>query len=143
MSGVEKGEVAMIDRVPMIVVVHESPRILTAIESLFVPREYQVTTFTHRARSLDYIRRSKADLILAQEAPTKPEGLEYLESLKAASPSSEGFFLPSPLELESDGRSLRRAQADGILRIVDRLLFSLVIPETRRYTVATRPVVGA
>jgi two-component SAPR family response regulator len=127
----------MNDRRPLIVLVHEDFRILAALESLLAERENAVATFTSRGRSLEFIRRSKPDLVFAQEPETKPQGIEFLEQLKQCSSTTEGVFLPSPLDLEKDALSIRRIQADGILKVVERLLFSLSIPDTRRFAIGS------
>lgn len=121
----------MIDRQPLIVVVHEDPETLTALERVLSQNDYLVATFTSAFRSLEFISRNKPDLILAQQPDLKPKGIEYLETIKRFSPSTEGIFLPAPLKLDS-AECLCRNQADEILRIVERLLVIMVLPEPRR-----------
>ena len=121
----------MIDRKPLIVVVHEDPETLSALELLLSEQNYLVATFTSAFRSLEFIQRNKPDLILAQEPSLKPKGIEFLETIKRFSPSTEGIFLPSPVTLEAPGR-LRQSQAVELLRIVERLLGIMVLPQPRR-----------
>jgi len=133
----------MIERPPLIVIVHENAQTLGALEALLARRDYQVATFTRPVRALDFIRRSRAELILAEQPSVKADGIDFLEQIKMVSSSSECVFLPSPIDLEMDGRTIRRVQAEGILKIVDRLLLSLSIPDTRRYTIAPGTAPGA
>jgi len=130
----------MIDRKPLIVVVHENPAALDALEVLLSEQNYLVATFTSALRSIEFIHRNGPDLILAQEPENKAKGIEFLEAIKRISPSTEGVFLPSPLDVEPADHRLRRGQADELLRIVDRLLGIMVIPEPRR-AASIRPLV--
>jgi len=130
----------MIDRKPLIVVVHENPAALDALEVLLSEQNYLVATFTSALRSIEFIHRNSPDLILAQEPEHKAKGIEFLEAIKRISPRTEGVFLPTPLDVEADARRLRRGQAAELLRIVDRLLGIMVIPEQRRAT-HIRPLV--
>jgi len=116
---------------PLIVIVHEDDRILAALESLLDRKGYLVITFRAPERSLSFVGRNGPDLILVQKPASASDGIDYLERIKKVSSSTEGIFLPSPLEVAADG-SVREDQALGILRIVERLLEILVIPEFRR-----------
>ncbi len=130
----------MIDCKPMIVVVHEDRPALDALEMLLSENNYLVATFTTALRSIDFIKRNKPDLVLTQEPKDKSQGIDFLESIKRISPVTEGVFLPSPLNLDPVARRLRRGQADELLRIIERLLVILVIPE-RRSAPQSRPLV--
>ena len=130
----------MIDCKPLIVVVNENPVLLEALETLLREQNYLVATFTSALRSIEFIHRSKPDLILAQEPANKAKGIEFLEAIKRISPSTEGIFLPDPLDLDPVAHRLGRVQADELLRIVDRLLGIIVIPEKRR-AIHIRPLV--
>lgn len=130
----------MIDCKPLIVVVHENRDALEALERLLSEHGCLVATFTSAFRSVDYAGRNKPDLILAQEPDEKSKGMEYLETIKKISPSTEAIFLPNPLHLTSP-EQVRRRQADEILRIVDRLLVIAVLPEPRRAPQSRRLVV--
>lgn len=121
----------MVDPKPLIVIVHEDDRVLAALESLLGSKDYLLITFHAPERSLSFIGRNGPDLVLAQKPLVVADGLDYLERIKQASSSTEGIFLPSPLEVSADG-TVREDQALGILRIVDRLLAIRVIPEFRR-----------
>src|SRR5579862_2597262 len=123
---------AMIDCKPLIVVVHEDPEVLDALESVLTGSDYLAATFTSAQRSIGFISRTKPDLVLAQQPGIRSHGIEFLESIKQISPSTEGIFLPSPLDLDPESRRLRRAQADELLRIVERLMGISVLPERRR-----------
>jgi len=120
----------MIECKPLIVVVHENTETLEALQLLLSEHDCLVSTFTSAARSTEFIGRSKPDLVLAQD-PGPKKGIEFLETIKRMSPSTEPILLPAPLDLVG-ARRLRQAQADEILRIVDRLLGVTVFPETRR-----------
>ncbi|MBV8880240.1 MAG: hypothetical protein JO332_09770 [Planctomycetaceae bacterium] len=122
----------MIERKPMIVVIHENLKALEALERLLGGQDYVVATFTSMFRSVEYINRNRPDLILAQRPEAKARGLEFLETMKRISPTSEAFFLPAPLDVNAEGPTLRQGQADEVLRIVDRLLGVMVLPEPRR-----------
>src|SRR5258705_10693095 len=95
-------------RRPLIVFVHEDFRILAALEGLLSERENAVATFTSHGRALEFIRRSRPDIVFAQEPQTKPQGVEFLEQIKECSSGTEGVFLPSPLDLLADG-AIRKA----------------------------------
>jgi len=130
----------MIDCKPLIVVVHENPAVLEALQCLLSEQDYLVSTFTSALRSIEFVHRAKPDLILAEQPGDPSKGIEFLEAIKRISPTTEGLFLPSPLRVDpADGR-LRREQADELIRIVDRLLGIMVIPEQRRAT-RIRPLV--
>jgi two-component SAPR family response regulator len=131
----------MIDCKPMIVVVHEDRQALDALEMLLSENNYLPATFTSVLRSIEFVKRNKPDLVLIQEPENKSEGIEFLESIKRISPATEGVFLPSPLSLNPVARRLNRGQADELLRIIDRLLGIMVIPERRRAP-QSRPVVA-
>jgi len=130
----------MIDRKPLIVVVHQNHGALEALEALLSENGYRVSTFITAFRAIDYVGRNRPDLVLAQEPRHKPQGIEFLESIKRISPTTEGVFLPSPLNLDASGHRLCQGQAEELLRIIDRLLGIMVIPE-RRYAPQTRPLV--
>lgn len=121
----------MVDPKPLIVIVHEDARILTALEALLGSKDYLLVTFQAPERSLSFIGRNGPDLVLAQKPVAMSEGIDFLERIKHASSSTEGIFLPSPLEVDANG-TVREDQALGILRIVARLLTIRVIPEFRR-----------
>lgn len=121
----------MVDPKPLIVLVYEDDRILAALESLLGEKDYLLISFHAPERSLSFIERNGPDLVLARKPAATSEGIDYLERIKQVSSSTEGIFLPSPLEVTVDG-TVREDQASGILRIVERLLSIRVIPEFRR-----------
>lgn len=123
----------MSDPSPLIVFIHEDFSVLSALESLSGERDYPVSTFTSRDRALEFIRRSKPDLVFVQVPEIKSEGIDFLEQIKQCSFTTEGVFLPSPLDLEMNGVSIRKIQAEAILRIIERILFSRSIPDTRHF----------
>lgn len=116
---------------PLIVIVHEEDRILAALESLLGARDYLLVAFHSLERSLSFISRNAPDLVLARKPDVPADGIDYLERIKKVSSSTEGIFLPSPLEADEVG-TLRQDHARGILRIVERLLETRMIPEFRR-----------
>jgi DNA-binding NtrC family response regulator len=120
----------MPDPRPLIAVLHEDEKILAALESLLESKGYLPITFTSAERSLSFIRRNGPVLVLSQKPALVSDGLAYLEQIKRVSSSTEGIFLPSPLTLDAEG-ILTKTQADGIVRIVERLL-SIATPEYRR-----------
>lgn len=130
----------MIDCKPLIVLVHQKPAALDALQTLLSEHHYLVSTFTSALRSIEFIHRNKPDLILAQEPENNAKGIEFLEAIKRLSPSTEGIFLPSPLDVDPVTHRLRRGQAEELLKIVDRLLGIRVISEQRRAPQA-RPLV--
>jgi response regulator RpfG family c-di-GMP phosphodiesterase len=121
----------MIEPKPLIVIVHEDEKVLAALEALLGTKEYLLITFTSKERSLNFIGRNGPDLVLVQRPAVPSDGITYLERIKGVSSSTEGIFLPSPLELREDG-TLKPDQSRGIAGIVERLLTIRVIPEFRR-----------
>ncbi len=115
---------------PLIVTLHEDDRTLSALEAL-LGKEYLLIAFHAPERAINFVRRNAPDLVLAQRPASASEGLDLLERIKQASPSTEGIFLPSPLVVGEDG-ALHKDQSSGILRIIDRLLALPVFPEFRR-----------
>src|SRR5579864_6638909 len=104
---------AMIDCKPLIVVVHEDPEVLDALESVLTGSDYLAATFTSAQRSIGFISRTKPDLVLAQQPGIRSHGIEFLESIKQISPSTEGISPGSGSRMPSAAASPGRRTASN------------------------------
>jgi len=125
----------MINRKPLIVVLHETPRTLQAIRSFLQDHGFEAAGFRSLTETFDFILQHKPELVLADQAVTKAEGLEFLEVVKTLSFTTEAIFLPHPLHLDGAGASIHPDHAGGLLRIVERLLH--IVPLERVLNVAS------
>jgi response regulator RpfG family c-di-GMP phosphodiesterase len=116
----------MIDRKPLIVVVHEHPQALYRILTLLASSGYEVVGFRSLDESRGFIRENRPELVLAKNIGVgEADRVEFLEVLKSLSFSTEGVFLPPSLEWEEGGAAIQSAQDQGILRIVERLIHTV------------------